>query len=569
MTTVIGAFLWFWRGAEVPGLLGDTDDALRLVLVRDLISGRAGWWDQHLVRLQPPLGMDLHWSRLVDGGIVGVEWLFRLFMDPVHAEIAARTAWPFLWILPPTAAALVIARRMKGDLGALLCAVLMLVNVTLYAQWIPGRIDHHNVQIALCMVALAGAIRGGRGGLLAAGAATGLGLAVGVEGLLFEAIIGAAVALRFLLDPAAHRGPTRAYAAALLATLSSLFLIQTPPSRWGVAVCDALGVNLTAGVAVACLGLLALTAVKPQASFRVRLGALLAVGVAAGVVYAALEPKCLHGPLGQADPRLWPVWLSQITEMRSLYRGVGRLDAYAIDQLACRVVAVLGWLWLGRRPENRSFAWTLLAILFVAGVIAEAQAQRMSFYTAWFSTPVMAAAVAELGERFLKGRLPLTVALAVALSPTWVTGALASTTKGKAEPAKTGQADDICSQPATFRRLSTLPPGVVLGEVDLGPYVLMMTPHSVVAAPYHRMAWGILSADAALAAPPGPDEAKVRSLHVDYVVDCPSHRDYGRRHELRPVSLQSRLDAGLAPGWLREISSPGDALRVYRVISPK
>ena len=35
--------------------LGDPDDALRLVLVRDLMAGR-GWYDQLVTRLQPPLG---------------------------------------------------------------------------------------------------------------------------------------------------------------------------------------------------------------------------------------------------------------------------------------------------------------------------------------------------------------------------------------------------------------------------------------------------------------------------------------------------------------------------------
>lgn len=37
----------------ISASLGDPDDAMRLVLVRDLLAGR-GWFDQHLVRIQPP-----------------------------------------------------------------------------------------------------------------------------------------------------------------------------------------------------------------------------------------------------------------------------------------------------------------------------------------------------------------------------------------------------------------------------------------------------------------------------------------------------------------------------------
>src|SRR6185369_17956467 len=90
VTMFVAVFLAIWGSAKVPGTLGDTDDALRLVLVRDLLSGHAGWWDQHFTRLQPPLGMDLHWSRLVDGGLALLESGFRLFLQPAQAELATR-----------------------------------------------------------------------------------------------------------------------------------------------------------------------------------------------------------------------------------------------------------------------------------------------------------------------------------------------------------------------------------------------------------------------------------------------------------------------------------------------
>src|SRR5207249_4359189 len=143
----------------------------------------------------------------------------RLVLDPARAELAVRTIWPFLWLFPVIAAALSIARSFRGPTAVFLCAVLSLLSLPLYPQWAPGRIDHHNVQISLCLVALAGAIKGSRRGHAAAGVATGLGLAVGVEALLFEALIGTGIALRFLFDPLRHRLAARAYAGSLLATL--------------------------------------------------------------------------------------------------------------------------------------------------------------------------------------------------------------------------------------------------------------------------------------------------------------------------------------------------------------
>ena len=68
----------------------------------------------------------------------------------------------------------------------------MAIDMPMFLQFRPGRIDHHNVQIALCMVALAGAALGKARGAALAGFATGLGIAIGLEALIiFEVLIGA------------------------------------------------------------------------------------------------------------------------------------------------------------------------------------------------------------------------------------------------------------------------------------------------------------------------------------------------------------------------------------------
>ncbi len=79
--------------------LGDPDDAMRLVLVRDLMAGR-GWYDQLVTRLQPPVGTMMHWSRLVDAALAGMIWIFRLVLPPPAAETAVRLFWPLVLIFP-------------------------------------------------------------------------------------------------------------------------------------------------------------------------------------------------------------------------------------------------------------------------------------------------------------------------------------------------------------------------------------------------------------------------------------------------------------------------------------
>ena len=43
-----------------------------------------------------------------------------------------------------------------------------------------------------------------------------------------------------------------------------------------------------------------------------------------------------------------------------------------------------------------------------------------------------------------------------------------------------------CRLPSDYAPLARLPRGLVLGFIDAGPFILMETPHSVLAAPYHR-----------------------------------------------------------------------------------
>ena len=69
-----------------------------------------------------------------------------------------RAWWPLLWLLPTIAGMAMIAWRIAGREGATVALLLALVGVPAYQQFTPGRIDHHNVQIALTMLAVAATV---------------------------------------------------------------------------------------------------------------------------------------------------------------------------------------------------------------------------------------------------------------------------------------------------------------------------------------------------------------------------------------------------------------------------
>ncbi|WP_204270762.1 hypothetical protein, partial [Escherichia coli] len=85
----------YWRWSTLPDLLGDTDDAVRLVQVREWLAGKS-WFDLHTDRLGMADGLVSHWSRLIDVGVGGLITLFGWFVPADQAELAARAVWPLL-----------------------------------------------------------------------------------------------------------------------------------------------------------------------------------------------------------------------------------------------------------------------------------------------------------------------------------------------------------------------------------------------------------------------------------------------------------------------------------------
>ena len=70
----LGLCAWFiadkWHDIRWFGL-GDTDDNMRIMQVRAWLHGQ-GWYDLRQHRLNPPVGANIHWSRLVDLPIAGL-----------------------------------------------------------------------------------------------------------------------------------------------------------------------------------------------------------------------------------------------------------------------------------------------------------------------------------------------------------------------------------------------------------------------------------------------------------------------------------------------------------------
>ncbi|HEX2762898.1 MAG TPA: AcrB/AcrD/AcrF family protein, partial [Allosphingosinicella sp.] len=199
-------YLVFERWASIDAFaLGDTDDNMRMMQVRDLIAGQ-DWFDLRQYKLNPPYGADIHWSRLVDLPIAGIKLALAPLIGGAPAERAAVAAAPLLPMAVAMTALAVTARRMIAPLAWLPALALLVCGHSVRGMWSPLRIDHHGWQLALLAAAVAGLTdpKRARGGAIL-GVATALSLVIGLEMLLYLALLGAITALLWLRDQAEGR----------------------------------------------------------------------------------------------------------------------------------------------------------------------------------------------------------------------------------------------------------------------------------------------------------------------------------------------------------------------------
>src|SRR5688572_22462167 len=304
------------RWAQINAFaLGDTDDNMRMMQVRGLIAGQ-GWYDLRQHKLNPPWGADIHWSRLVDLPIAGIRLALAPLVGGIAAEKAAVAVAPLLPMAVAMAAVAAAARRLVAPRAFALAIAVLLCGHSARNMWSPLRIDHHGWQLALLAVAAAALIdrKRARGGALL-GLATALSLVIGLEMLLYLALIGGIAVLLWVRDPAEGRR-LATYGGSLAGGAALGFLLFASEAN-RAPVCDALS-PVWLSVATAGGALAVGMALLGPRSWTLRLGFAAAGGAALAAGFVLAWPHCL-GRLEGASPELVHLWLGNVREARPLY----------------------------------------------------------------------------------------------------------------------------------------------------------------------------------------------------------------------------------------------------------
>lgn len=520
-----------WTVRDWGGLtqlrLPDTDDAMRLQQIRDWLGGQA-FADLAQHRLGAAPGLEMHWSRLPDLVPAALTAMLTPTLGAHAAELAAVIIWPALLLIAALALTGGIARRLGAAAPtAIVIAALAYPATTLF---LPGRIDHHGLQLVLVLLLARSLIGAGTlaGGVIA-GLATAASLAIGLETAPLLAVGGAAIVAHWIaLRPGAQPRLLGFGVSLVLALAGAAGLLRT--SGWDWPACDGFTAELWRAAQIAALAplMLALLGFRIE-TVRARAIAAVAIGGAAGGAALWLSPACLH-PYGQVDPLLARLWLGHVAEAQPLLAAPTPLAIGYAGLMLSGLAAGVWIVWRSRSPD-----WlTVLAFQIVAALVTLVQL-RGAYAGAMLAAPALAMVVAAARAKRV-----------LALGLAWIGSAgIAYPLLGDAlVPAPAGVASEQCITPGAVQRLAALPPGTLLAPLDLGAYAIAATRHRVIAAPYHRNNAG----NRAFYDFVGGDTAVLAKWRVDYVAFCPS--------ELR----------GPLPIGLTLLSPPGEGLQLYRVV---
>jgi hypothetical protein len=551
-----------------------TDDAMRLVEVRDWIGGQ-GWFDLFQYRLDPP-GASMHWSRVIDAPLAALILLLRPLIGTHGAETVTLFLWPLLLFAAALALVAAIARQMSSSVAysQITAVVLAVLSVPALIHFRPGAIDHHNAQIVLLLALVLltsqieqSAVKAALGGLVAS-----LSLAIGIEMLPAIAATGVAVAGLLVWRGASVSRRVGAFGAALAASSLLLAPALLPLPSLASPVCDAFGgpvLLLAAGGGISLMIMVGIDRLHSTLHLRLLTGAASAIALVGA--FLSLFAGCIASPYAQLDPLVTSLWVDRVVESMSLATML-QLTPQKVLGFYGFPLMTMGFASAALIQSNPlvRFRW-ILGIMTLAALIGlSVWEMRGTAAATMLAAPIFAASLAILWPTLAPGRNLVVLALAVSPASFAALGLSAKPLidlifKPQMTIAERGAS--ACRTVSDVASMIQLPRGRVMAPIDLGPMILASTDHAVFAAPYHRNNDGNLAMLKLMLAPIPAARQILSDRRVDYVVICATAPEQDVV-KLAPDGLAARLGRGETPDFLERLDlDPTHKLSVWRVRS--
>lgn len=540
--------------------LNDPDNYMRLAQIRDWLGGQS-WWDVTQYRVDPPHGLHTHWSRLADLPVGLATMALTPFAGGALAERLAVMLMPPVLLIAAMVLMVAIADGLAGRMARFPAAFLTLCSAKFDWEFVPGRIDHHGLQIVLLLCTLAALVAGERRrhGLVAA-LAVALALGTGMETAPYLVAVALWAALRWALRGKAVARVTVSFFGGIAMLVPAVFAATVPAADWLLAKSDAIGRGHVVA-AVVLGGTLALAAARAPArwSWPSRLMLVACIGGIGAASILAVFPEVIDKPYAMVGPLLQRLWIGNIEETRTVVQDWKGSPLTAAARMAFNMAMPLAGIWLASRAAGVARdRFALLSIVATVALVLTGWQFRAIAPAATVALPLAAALVVQLTRRSLMAAGVAFVASAALL--------LVDGFVPKSRP-QVVVADAQCAKSIDYTDIAKLTPGLVLTQIDLSGTFLVWTPHSVISSGIHRGFAGNRFAFETWMADPAMARQRLTARGVRYVADCtidPETRSLARE---APHGLAAALARGDHFAWLQPVAHSGNpAFKFYRVL---
>jgi len=564
---------WLSRDVILTRSGWDPDDQLRMVQLRDFLAGQS-WFDTTQYRLNAPEGGPMHWSRLIELPLALIMILATPLFGPVGAEMIAGT------LVPLTCFGLVaymlgrIAAHLGSPMAGTVAVVMTMVSPAISMQLRPMRIDHHGWQLVCAALALwtlfwPAARKAG----ICMGVALAVWLHISLEGAPVTAAFFGLLGWRWAMASESD-GSRLGYTIVAFLTASLTLFFST--QLGGIAAdnyCDTISpAHIYAIIAASAVIAPAAFALPPNKVLRFA-----ALGLAGGAAIAVLlwqAPACAQGAFSTMDPVVRDYWYVRVNEGMPVWH---QKWAVALSLLGVPIAGAICLFFLGGSiAKDRKAEYAGLAMLLVYSALLALLVFRTISLATLIAVPLVAVAITHLFASYRSEAQPLKrVGLFALMILLLMPGAFIAqamtlfSSKAAAEAAADKTPDALkaekCESIESVSQLAKLEKANILAPFDLGPAILLTTPHNVVASSHHRNQKGMRAQIDMYRLPEAQSYAIVRSRNISHIVACTGEAEMRGYEKRNPDGLWAQLAKGNTPDWLEPLPDMGDGLKVWRV----
>ena len=561
-----------WSGrTHITTLSGwDPDDQLRLVQLRDFLGGQS-WFDTTQYRMNAPEGAPMHWSRVIELPLALLVLILSPFFGQPAAEMMAGAAVP-LMLLGAIAYILgQIATKLANVEAGIVAVLLTLISPALLLQLRPMRIDHHGWQIFFAVLALWTMFWPDkrRGGLVL-GLALAFWLHISLEGAPLTAAFFLLLGWRWIVEKA--HGRRLVWTITSFATGSVLLFLGTQ-SNLLATYCDTISPPHIIAIVLAAAIMLPAIAASPSQR-RLRMAAAIAAGGAAVFAILLIAPKCAGGAFGGLDPLVREYWYVHINEGLPIWHQSLRNALVLMAMSACGVAALFsvhshaaGVTHKDIRVAGFFAIYAALLSLLVFRTVAVAAA---------FSIPLIAVWINQLFQRYRRSkethlRVSLVALMLFLLVPgpavaqLYSLGERAFAAMPKPQKVAAKRASQKCESTPSVAALADVPKARFAAPFDMGPTILLMTAHQVLASSHHRNETAMHDHIEIFRSAPDTARDVITKRGITHIAACPSEAELRYYVKKDPNGLWSQLAKGNTPAWLEPLPDMGDGIKVWRV----